>query len=92
MSVEYALKRLWPTIKMGSDAPEKKTRTGEVDGAVACLLLQSFDAHIPPGKSLGKITVQFIAKSIEPTLKKPFPRHKLRNYLEETVMVGNLAT
>jgi hypothetical protein len=50
--------------------PEKKTRTGEVDGPVVCLQVQSLEASVKPGRLLGTITMKLIVSLIEPVSRK----------------------
>jgi hypothetical protein len=64
-----------PTEKWVIAPSEKKTHTGEVDGLVACLLVESLDAGVLPGRLVGKLTMKLIVKLIEPVLRKDSPKH-----------------
>jgi hypothetical protein len=72
--MEYTINLFGPLEKWVVAPPEKTTRTGEVDGPVICLLVQSLEANVPPGRLLGTITMRLIVKLIEPVPRKLFTR------------------
>jgi hypothetical protein len=59
-----------PTEKWVVAPPEKRTRTGEVDGPVVCLQVQSLEAGVKPSRLLGTITMKLVVKLIEPVPRK----------------------
>jgi hypothetical protein len=76
-----------PTEKYVIALPEKTTRTGEVDGPVVCLLVQSLEAGVKPGIMSGKISIRLIVKLIEPVPRRLYTREQAQE-LFGTVISG----
>jgi hypothetical protein len=71
--------------KLAVASSEKKTHTGEIDGPVACPLVQSLDANVLPDRLLGKLTMKLIVKLIEPVARKFFTQAQAEELFDDKV-------